>query len=67
LSQRHHEGHHEREHARASGFHKDWRTWVAVIVMLGAMGMYLSTLDDSVAAVGEVPAYSPATPGALAP
>lgn len=63
MSQRHH----EREHARTSGFHKDWRTWVVVIVMLGAMGMYLLTLDDSVAAVGEVPTYSPATPGPLEP
>jgi hypothetical protein len=59
--------HHDRERARTSGLHKDWRTWVVVIVMLSAMAMYLLTLDDSVAAVGEVPAYAPATPGTLTP
>jgi hypothetical protein len=67
LSKGHHKHHHEREHARASGFHKDRRAWVVVIVMLSAVAMYSSTLDDSVAAVGEVPAYSLTTPGALAP
>lgn len=27
--------------------HKDWRTWAVVLMMLGAMGMYVLTLDDS--------------------
>ena len=27
--------------------HTDWRTWVAVAVMLAAIGMYVFTLDDS--------------------
>lgn len=27
--------------------HKDWRTWVAVALMLGAVGIYVLTLDDS--------------------
>jgi hypothetical protein len=30
------------------GLHKDWRTWVVVAVMLGAIGMYVASLDDTV-------------------
>jgi hypothetical protein len=29
-------------------FHKDWRVWLGSILMLGAMAMYVLTLDDSV-------------------
>ena len=29
-------------------FHKDWRVWLGVILMLGAMAMYVLSLDDSV-------------------
>ncbi|MCX5829369.1 MAG: hypothetical protein NTV58_15420 [Deltaproteobacteria bacterium] len=28
--------------------HKDWRVWLGVILMLGAMAMYVLSLDDSV-------------------
>jgi hypothetical protein len=42
------------------GFHKDWRLWVAVGLMLAAMGMYVLSLDESVqpgsGAGGGVPA-----------
>jgi len=31
-----------------TGFHKDWRTWLVVGLMLAAMGAYVLTLDDSV-------------------
>lgn len=27
--------------------HKDWKTWVVVVLMLSAIGMYVFTLDDS--------------------
>lgn len=30
------------------GLHRDWRTWVAIGIMLGAIGIYVFTLDDSV-------------------
>ncbi len=29
-------------------FHKDWRVWLVVGIMLAAMIMYVLTLDDSV-------------------
>jgi len=32
---------------RSYGFHKDWRLWV-IVVMLVAMGVYLLTLDESI-------------------
>jgi hypothetical protein len=28
--------------------HKDWRTWVAVLIMIAAAGMYVLSLDDSI-------------------
>jgi hypothetical protein len=35
------------ERSARPGLHKDWRTWVVVLVMLSAIGMYVFTLDDS--------------------
>ncbi len=32
-------------------FHKDWRTWLVIALMLAAIGMYVLTLDDSVVPV----------------
>jgi len=29
-------------------WHKDWRVWVVVILMLGAMAIFILTLDESV-------------------
>ncbi len=34
--------------SRSKQFHKDWRVWLAVGVMLVAIIMYVLTLDDSV-------------------
>ncbi len=31
--------------------HKDWRVWMAVILMLAAMIIYVLTLDDSLLAL----------------
>lgn len=39
---------HSREKSLRPKLHKDWRVWVAVGLMLAAMGMYVLTLDDSV-------------------
>jgi len=63
MNQRHH-GH---EQARRPGIHQDWRTWVAVIVMLGAIGIYVLTLDDSVEVSNETAAEAPAAAGSAAP
>ncbi len=29
-------------------FHKDWRTWLVIALMLAAIGIYVVTLDDAV-------------------
>lgn len=39
----------------STGLHKDWRLWVAVILMLVAIMTYVLTLDDSI-----VPQVTPA-------
>jgi hypothetical protein len=30
------------------GWHKDWRTWAVIGLMLAAIGTYVLTLDDSI-------------------
>jgi hypothetical protein len=45
-SEKHHHEHKEKTGIR--NLHKDWRTWVAVGLMLAAMAAYVLTLDDSV-------------------
>lgn len=46
---------HGRDKARHSqttgprmGWHKDWRTWAVIGLMLAAIGTYVLTLDDSI-------------------
>ncbi len=63
MSERH-PGH---QQSQRPGIHKDWRTWVAVIVMLGAIGIYVLTLDDSVEVMDETAAGAPASAGSPAP
>jgi hypothetical protein len=41
-----HNGHHAHE---KRPFHKDWRVWTIVVLMLIAMGIYVATNDESVA------------------
>ena len=47
-----HKHSHNRHEARGpSGIwkpHKDWRAWVAVLLMLAAIAAYVLSLDDSV-------------------
>lgn len=31
-----------------TGLHKDWRTWVALGLMMAAISIYVLTLDDSI-------------------
>jgi hypothetical protein len=33
--------------------HKDWRTWLVVVLMLAAIGIYVLTLDDSIQPTGQ--------------
>ena len=45
-----HAKHDHRDKARSSNWmlHKDWRTWLAVAVMIAAIIMYVLSLDDSI-------------------
>ena len=40
--------HHSEKKPPWKGLHKDWRAWLALGLMLAAMGIYVLTLDDSV-------------------
>ncbi|MCA9233965.1 MAG: hypothetical protein KDA44_00740 [Planctomycetales bacterium] len=40
-----HAGHHNRPSRK--GVHKDWRVWVVVLLMLGAMAGYILSMDES--------------------
>ena len=46
--------------SKSPGVHKDWRAWVAIILMLGAMVAYVLSMDESIRPGGgegkEVPA-----------
>ena len=36
------------DESRTKKFHKDWRVWLAVVIMLVAIIVYVLTLDDSI-------------------
>ena len=48
------------KHQAGSGIHRDWRLWAAVLLMLGAMGIYVATMDESLEPGGEVQTEVPA-------
>ncbi|MBN2578212.1 MAG: hypothetical protein JXB10_04405 [Pirellulales bacterium] len=45
---------HEHGHSHPKKYrpHKDWRAWVAVLLMLGAILVYVFSLDESVGPSG---------------
>lgn len=49
-----HSHNHSRDHDKAPGQsgmwkpHKDWRAWVALVLMLAAIAAYVLSLDDSI-------------------
>ncbi len=45
---KHHGHEHEQHHRPRKGLHKDWRTWLVVGLMLGAMVIYVLTMDESI-------------------
>ena len=56
-------GKHAHQHKEKTGIrnlHKDWRTWVAVGLMLAAIAIYVLTLDDSVVPVAQTTTQSQA-------
>jgi hypothetical protein len=57
-------GHHDHNHAhQTAGWrpHRDWRFWVAVVLMLAAMVAYVASNDESLRLGGSKPAQ-PAAP-----
>jgi hypothetical protein len=54
--------HHHDEARRPSkkGIHRDWRLWVAVVLMLAAIGAYLATMDESLQPASDVGPEFPA-------
>jgi hypothetical protein len=43
----HENHHHDQPHTRRKkGLHKDWRTWVVVLLMLAAMAIYVLSFDE---------------------
>jgi hypothetical protein len=49
------------------GLHKDWRAWLALGLMLAAIGMYVLTLDDSVQPGGAAGNAAPAAAQTASP
>ena len=45
-SERHHRK--DKGESRVRGLHKDWRVWVALLLMLAAIFAYVLSLDDSI-------------------
>ena len=39
---------HSHKHSSRTKLHKDWRTWLVLLLMLAAIVMYVLTLDDSI-------------------
>jgi hypothetical protein len=46
----------EKQKRKDRALHKDWRTWAVVLLMVGAMAIYVLTLDDSVVPGSRAPA-----------
>ncbi len=42
------DGHGQEGEPSVKKFHKDWRVWLAIFIMLVAMITYVLTLDDSI-------------------
>lgn len=51
----HHGRQHEHHHNKRKGIHKDWRAWLLVALMLGAMAIYVFTMDESIRPGGAAP------------
>jgi hypothetical protein len=44
----------KKDRKNRKGLHKDWRVWVAVVLMLAAIAVYVLTLDDSIEPTGQI-------------
>jgi nicotinamide riboside transporter PnuC len=50
------EHHHPKHHSKKRHLHKDWRTWVVVLVMVGLIFAYLASSDETKSPVKDGPA-----------
>jgi hypothetical protein len=57
----HHE-HHGQEKPRRQ-FHKDWRVWIGVVLILAAMAVYVLTNDETLRPGRRLQQPVPAAPG----
>jgi hypothetical protein len=48
MSKKHDHHRKETHHAPKAAWHKDWRTWTVVALMLAAMAVYVFSVDESV-------------------
>ena len=55
-----HQKHSDQGAYRGKGIHRDWRLWTAVVLMLGAMAIYVATMDEALVPGGGVEAEIPA-------
>lgn len=46
--------HHGNQVPRKRPIHHDWRFWVAIVLTLAAMGVYVATMDDAILPGGKV-------------
>jgi hypothetical protein len=57
-----HEHHRREEAAHKRPIHHDWRLWVAVLLMIAAMGIYIASMNESIQPDGKVLPPVPAAP-----
>jgi hypothetical protein len=48
MSNKHEHHGKQTHHAPKAAWHKDWRTWTVVALMLAAMAVYVMSVDESV-------------------
>ncbi len=60
MTHHHPQSGHEHQHVPKQGIHRDWRLWVAVLLMLGAMLAYVTSDDEAFQPAGPVGEQVPA-------
>ena len=46
MSHSHQQQHHHQQHKKKKGAHKDWKTWVVIVLMLASMLVYVLSFDE---------------------
>ncbi len=61
MNQAHDEQH--KHHPPRRPFHRDWRVWVGVVLILGALASYVLTNDEVLRPAAPVPQTAPVAAG----